>query len=201
MKFCLTILFIGLYSLLHAQDVNRLIKEGNDAYKKGDYKNAVELYKNALSKDAKNNIAKYNLGNAMIKQKDALSAVKYYDEVAVSESDEALKAKALYNKGVSEVEQQKLLEAIESFKKALMITPDDNETRENLQKALNDLKKQQQQNQPQQQQNKKQKQQQQKKQPNPQMMEQKFAELRDKEKQLQKQLQQKPNASQPDKDW
>jgi len=200
-KFCLTILFIGLYSLLHAQDVNRLIKEGNDAYKKGDYKNAVELYKNALSKDAKNNIAKYNLGNAMIKQKDALSAVKYYDEVAASESDEALKAKALYNKGVSEVEQQKLLEAIESFKKALMITPDDNETRENLQKALNDLKKQQQQNQPQQQQNKKQKQQQQKKQPNPQMMEQKFAELRDKEKQLQKQLQQKPNASQPDKDW
>jgi len=37
--------------------------------------------------------------------------------------------------------------------------------------------------------------------PNPQMMEQKFNELRDKEKQLQKMLQQKPNQSQPDKDW
>jgi Ca-activated chloride channel family protein len=191
-----------LSSLLHAQEENRLIKDGNDAYKKGDYKKAAELYKKALAKDAKNNTAKYNLGNAVIKQKDVLTAAKYYDEVAASESDEALKAKALYNKGVSEVEQQKLLEAIESFKKALMITPDDDETRENLQKALNDLKKQQQQNQPQAQ-NKKQKQQQQqnKKQPNPQMMEQKFAELRDKEKQLQKQLQQKPNASQPDKDW
>lgn len=201
MKFCLTILFIAFCSILHAQEVNRLIKEGNDAYKKGDYKNAAELYKKALSKDAENNIAKFNLGNAFIKQKDVLSAEKYYDDIAASESDEALKAKALYNKGVAEIEQQKLLQAIEAFKKALMITPDDNETRENLQKALNDLKKQQQQKQPQQQQNKKQKQQQQKKPPNPQMMEQKFAELRDKEKQLQKQLQQKPNASQPEKDW
>ena len=37
--------------------------------------------------------------------------------------------------------------------------------------------------------------------PNPEMMEQKFNELRDKEKQLQKMLQQKSNQGQPDKDW
>lgn len=181
--------------------MNRTIKDGNDAYKKGDYKNAAEFYKKALSKDRKNNIAKFNLGNASIKQKDVLSAEKYYDDVAAS-ADDNLKAKAFYNKGVAEVQQQKLVEAIEAFKKALTLTPDDNETRENLQKAINDLKKQQQQNAPQPQQKNQQKQQQQKKkQTNPEMMEQKFNELRDKEKQLQKMLQRKPNASQPEKDW
>jgi tetratricopeptide (TPR) repeat protein len=183
--------------------VNRTIKQGNDAYKKGDYKDAASLYKTALGKDSKNTAAKFNLGNALDKTNDLVNAEKYYDEIASSSStDASLKAKSFYNKGVAEAQQQKLLEAIESFKQALKLTPEDDEARENLQKAINDLKKQQQQPQPQSNKSKQKQQPQQKnKMPNPQMMEQKFNELRDKEKQLQKMLQQRPNQSQPDKDW
>jgi Ca-activated chloride channel family protein len=188
--------------MLGAQEVNRVIKQGNEAYKKGDYKNAASLYKTALGNDSKNLTAKFNLGNALDRQNDPLNAEKYYDEVTAT-TDASLKAKAFYNKGVAEAQQQKLPEAIESFKNALLLTPEDDDTRENLQKAINDLKKQQQQNQPKQQQKNKQKQQpqQKNKMPNPEMMEQKFNELRDKEKQLQKLLQQKQNQGQPDKDW
>jgi Ca-activated chloride channel family protein len=197
----LTILFAIAFCVLHAQDVNRMIKQGNDAYKKGDYKNAASLYKTALGKDSKNTTAKFNLGNSLYKQSDFVSAEKYYDEVT-SSTDVSLKAKSFYNRGVAEAQQQKLPEAIESFKHALLLTPEDDDTRENLQKAINDLKKQQQQNQPKPQKNKQKQQPQQKnKMPYPEMMEQKFNELRDKEKQLQKMLQQKSTQGQPDKDW
>jgi Ca-activated chloride channel family protein len=202
MKFSFTILFTFIFYLLKAQDVNKMISNGNDAYKKGAYKNASDLYKKALEKDDKNNTAKFNLGNALEKQNDAANAEKYYDEVAASANEMSLKAKAFYNKGVSQVLQQKLPDAIESFKEALKLIPEDNDTRENLQKAINDLKKQQQslsQNQKKQQKPRQEKQK--NKLTNQETMEQKFNELHDKEKQLQKMLQKKPNASQPEKDW
>jgi len=203
LKLFLTILSILLFYASQAQDVNKIISDGNEAYKKGAYKNASELYKKALKKDDKNSTAKFNLGNALEKQNDAANAEKYYNEVAASANEASLKEEAFYNKGVAQVLQQKLPDAIESFKEALKLTPEDNDARENLQKAINDLKKQQQslsqQNQ------KKQQKPQQEKQKNKltsqEMMEQKFNDLRDKEKQLQKMLQKKPNASQPEKDW
>jgi tetratricopeptide (TPR) repeat protein len=203
LKFLLSILSIFLFHLLQAQEVNKIISEGNNAYKKGAYKNASELYKKALRKDNKNNTAKFNLGNALEKQNDGTNAEKYYNEVATAANEASLKAEAFYNKGVTQVLQQKLAEAIESFKESLKLTPEDNDARENLQKAINDLRKQQQSLS--QQNPKKQQKPPQEKQKNKltsqEMIEQKFNELRDKEKQLQKMLQRKPNASQPEKDW
>jgi len=200
LKLYFIILLVICSKTLLAQDINNIIKEGNDAYKTNDFKTSTELYKKALAKDAQNKVAKFNLGNALEKQKNAEEAEKYYNEVATSTTDADLKSKALYNKGVAQVQQQKLEEAIEAFKQSLTLKPDDNDIRENLQKAINDLKKKQQsssQNQ------KKQKPQPEKKnkQPNKEMMEQKFNELRDNEKQLQKALQRKPNLEQPQKDW
>ena len=199
MKLLGTILFLFFVSLLKAQEANSFVKEGNDAYRKADYNNAEALYKKALGKEPANNAAKFNLGNALHKQNNFADAEKYYDEIA-SSNDPELKAKALYNKGVAQVYQQKLKEGIETFKQSLMIDPADNDTRENLQKAINELKQQQQSN-PQQNQNKSKQDKNKNKQPDKEMMEQKFNELRDKEKQLQKMLQKKNNSNQPDKDW
>lgn len=201
MKPYLLIVFLLLFQHVHAQQSNVEIKVGNDAYLKGDYKTAAEMYKKVLTREPNNLIAKFNLGNALIKQQDALSAEKYYDEVAMIETDPSIRSKALYNKGVAEIRAQKLIEAIDAFKKSLLLDPDDDQTRENLQKALNDLKQQQQQNSPQQKKQNKQKQQPKKQQTSPEMMEQKFNELQDKEKQLQKMLQRKPVNNQPEKDW
>ena len=200
MKLLGTILFLFFVSLLKAQEANSFVKEGNDAYRKADYNNAEALYKKALGKEPANNAAKFNLGNALHKQNNFADAEKYYDEVALS-NDPDLKAKALYNKGVAQVYQQKLKEAVETFKQSLMIDPADNDTRENLQKAINELKQQQQSSQPKHNQDKSQQNKNKNKQPDKEMMEQKFNELRDKEKQLQKMLQKKNNSNQPDKDW
>ena len=44
MKLLLTIIYVLCFQLLEAQEVNVIVKDGNDAYKKGDYKNDVVFY-------------------------------------------------------------------------------------------------------------------------------------------------------------
>lgn len=198
MKYLFTILFIVFCQFALAQDPNATVNKGNDSYRKGDYKNAIELYKTAIAADAKNKAATFNMGNAYSRLNNNADAEKLFDDAAVS-TDNNIKAKALYNKGVVQVAQQKLQDAIGSFKQSLLLDPTDEEARENLQKALIDLRKQQQASPPPPANNKKQ---QQKNKPlNKDLIEQKLNELRDKEKQLQKRLQQKTNRQQPEKDW
>ncbi len=203
------IMFIALSSLvmidlnLNAQQSNSLVQKGNEAYRKGDYKNAAELYRQALMNNAGNITAKFNLGNALQKENDLASSEKEYNDAAGNAAESDLKAKAFYNKGLSLIRQKKIQDAIDAFKQSLKLQPADDEARENLQKAMNELKQQQQKQQPQKQQNKQNKpeKKQQNRQPNLQMMEQKFNELRNQEKQLQKMLQKKTTNAQPDKDW
>lgn len=183
-----------------SQNNNNIIKKGNDAYKKGDYKTAQENYLQALSTDPKNYTARFNLGNAQQKQNNAMASEKQYDEIIATGKDSSLISNAYYNKGLSLIAQRKLVEAIDAFKKSLLLSPLDNDTRENLQKAMNELKQQQQKQNPQpQNQNKTPKPSDSKL--NKQKAEQYLQQLRDEEKRLQKELQKKSNSNQPDQDW
>ena len=200
-KSFLIILLLCGYQTGFAQKADNIIKSGNEAYKKGDYKHAAELYKAALAEDKNSLAAKFNLGNAMLKQNNIVEAAQYFSQVSEAASDETFKSKALYNKGLTMLKSQKLPDAIDAFKQSLLLVPDDNDTRENLQKAIEELKKQQQSQPQQNQQQKPNPKKPQNKTPNKDVMEQKFDELKDKEKQLQKLLQKKSNTDQPEKDW
>jgi len=202
LKFFATILIFLSAVVGNAQPANNYIQKGNEAYRNNDFNTAIENYKNALRKDPGNNTARFNLANALQKQNQINEAQKKYNEVIEKTSINSLKAESNYNKALAYVKQKDLLQAISSFKESLRENPSDDDARENLQKALNELKKQQQQNQPQ---NKNQQQpnpKQQKQPPlNKEMMQQKFNELRNQEKQLQQKLQNKSSTTQPDKDW
>lgn len=191
-----------------AQTANATIQKGNEAYKKGDFTTAYSDYLKATEQDPNNVAAAFNLGNSLIKTNKASDAVVSYENAIKNSNDNNAKADSYYNEGLAYIKEKNLRKAAEAFKQSLRMSPNDQDARENLQKALNDLKKQQQQNQPQNknQQQKQDQQQKQKKQPqskmSQQMMEQKFRELRNQEKQLQKQLQQRNNSPfQPEKDW
>lgn len=204
MKKMILVLLCGVISVAsYCQQALTNVQKGNDAYRKGDYKVAADEYGKALAKDPTNQTAKFNLGNTQLKQKNMADAAKQYDDIINKTTDINLRSKAYYNKGLALVRQQNIDEAIQAFKQALSLNPNDNEIRDNLQKALNEKRQQDQQKQPQQKQQKKDqpKPQQPQKQLNKQMMEQKFNELRNQEKELQKQLQRKPSENQPDKDW
>ncbi len=192
-----------------AQRSNNLVVKGNDSYKKGDYKQAQAAYEKALQLDKTNNTALFNSGNALQRLGNYADADKLFQSVLDGAKDTALQSKSAYNKGVAEVKQKQLQEAINSFKQSLRLNPQDEEARENLQKALNERKQEQQQqdkNQDKKQQDK-QKKQENKPQPKPenkiskQQAENLLDQLRKEEKQLQDLQKQKIKQQTPDKDW
>lgn len=138
---CLLPVFICLLPMAtFAQNEKELIKKGNEAYNKKEYDNAVTNYKQATEKNPVNATAQYNLGNALYKNKKTDEAVQAYDEAlskAVSKED---KSKSYYNKGVVLQNNKKLPECIEAYKNALKLNPQDEDARQNLQKALQQQK-------------------------------------------------------------
>ncbi len=190
-----------------AQGVNNFIAKGNDLYKKGDYKQAQVEYEKALKADKANGSAQFNDGNALQKMGNYADARKLFQSVLENTKDPSLQSKSSYNKGVAEVKQQQLQEAVNSFKQSLRLNPTDEESRENLQKALNELKKQQDSNKDnkkqdnkKQQDNKSQKQKPESK-ISKQQAENLLNQLRQEEKQLQDYQKQKIKQQNPEKDW
>jgi Ca-activated chloride channel family protein len=200
MKYCITIILLSFSMFATAQRANNYIKKGNDAYRKSDFNTAVKDYENALKKDPENSVARFNLANTLQRQNNTKQAIKNYDEIIADASLNSLKAECNYNKGLSYIKEKDLLKAIESFKAALKQNANDDDARENLQKALNELNKQQN-SKPRP--NKQQQDPKQKKQTplNKEMMLQKLNELRNQEKLLQQKLQSKNNTLQPEIDW
>ena len=144
MKTKFSILFIAFLisvAYLRAQDTDRLIQRGNEEYKQKEYQMAEAAYNEVLNFDPANNIAKYNKAAALYRQTKADESVKVLEDLAFKTETRDLKSKAYYNKGAILSSQKKLEESIEAYKNALRQNPDDKEARENLQKALLELKK------------------------------------------------------------
>ena len=134
------------------QDANELIRDGNRLYKNGEYEKAAGHYQAAAGKSA-DFVANLNLGNALFRMKKTEEAVAAYNRALQSATSPADRAEIFFNKGVVLQMNNQLPECIEAYKEALRLRPDDEEARQNLQKALK-KQKQDQQNQQHQQQNK-----------------------------------------------
>lgn len=125
-----------------AQSEKHLLVKGNQLYKSGEFEKAAGEYRKAAERNAKNAEAHFNLGNALYKAKKTDEAQKAFD--AASETgDKSVMSKSAYNKGVVLTRENKLNESIDAYKESLRRDPLDEEARENLQKAINELKKQQ----------------------------------------------------------
>jgi len=177
--FILLLFFTSLAA--QAQNVKAHLSKGNQYYKQTQFDLAEAEYRKALQVEPGNQIAQYNLANALQKQKKYDPAAQVLENLYGSATDIKIKSPSAYNQGVAYTKQKNLEASIESYKKALRLNPDDRQARENLQKALSELKKKQEEEQKQQQ----------KQQSN---MSQKEAEqklklLQEKEKQLQQRLQ------------
>jgi tetratricopeptide (TPR) repeat protein len=142
-KTILLIITIIAPVMLFAQKDNSLIKKGNEAYGKNEFNKAIENYKAAAGKNPRNDIAQYNLGNALYKSKKTTDAIQAYDNFLQYTANPLDKAKAYYNKGVALQNNNQLPECIDAYKNALKLSPNDDDTRQNLQKALQQQKQQQ----------------------------------------------------------
>ncbi len=201
----LLLLVTVFYNDVNAQEADQDIKNGNDLYKQQKYEPAAQAYDQALAKDPQNKTALFNRASTTFRLSKYSEAIKSFDDIVAKSTGADEKSKAYYNKGAILSSQKRLEESIEAYKDALRQNPDDKEARENLQKALLELKKKtppppkKENEKKKQQQNKKQ---QQKPQMNPKDAEQKLKLLQQKEKDLQQKMQkQKTKTTGGPKDW
>lgn len=124
-----------------AQRSTTYVAKGNEYYLQLEFALAEDQYRKALEVEPRNAEARYNLGNALMQQKKYKAAIEEYGLLTTENKN--LQAAAHYNTGVSYTKQKDLPASIEAYKAALRINSADKEARENLQKALSELKKEQ----------------------------------------------------------
>ena len=115
-----------------AQTDRQYIREGNKQFRIGQYDKAEVSYRKAVESNPKNPQAIFNLGNALLAQKKDSAAVQQFEQSARMESNPLRKSAAYHNMGVICQTHKMYDDAIEAYKNALRMNPNDDETRYNL---------------------------------------------------------------------
>ena len=129
----------------------RHIREGNGLYEKQRFADAEKSYRKALQKDSLSVEGAFNLGDTHYATENFAAAEEQFRKVAERKEgvSDAQRAAAYFNLGNSQFQQQKLDEALESYKQSLKLNPSDLEAKFNYAytKAMKDQQDQNQQNQ------------------------------------------------------
>lgn len=138
----LAIILLQVSAPADDRDAAQNIKDGNRLYKNGQMTAAADAYDKATNSKYRYT-ALVNKGNALYRQKKYDEAIKTYNLAASKKNGDAmLRSGGYYNAGVVYSTQKKIAESIEEYKNALRLNWKDTKARENLQKALLELKKQ-----------------------------------------------------------
>jgi len=122
-----------------------LVKEGNNAYTKGEYDSAVTAYDDALKDAPDSPYVCFNKGAALYKKGDYEGASEAFEKAALNSREQQLEAKSKFNLGNSaykeaeaqkEKDLQKALEgcskSVSYYQEALDLDPDLKEAAENM---------------------------------------------------------------------
>jgi len=142
MKNTLFILSLLMCITSFAQNKKSLLRDGNELYTDSSYNDAEMQYRKSLEKDQDYFNASFNLADAVYKQERYEESSALFEALIDNAPTENDLAKVYHNLGNSLTQEQKLEEAIEAYKNALRINPNDAETRHNL--ALSKKQKQEQ---------------------------------------------------------
>jgi Ca-activated chloride channel family protein len=116
---------------------------GNRAYRHGDYSKAVERYRAALLKGASTPRLEYNLGTALFQVGEAEDARHLLESALRAQSPE-LRARAFYNLGnvlsqSGAASAEDMRAAIEAFRRSLLLDPQNEDARWNIELAMRRL--------------------------------------------------------------
>jgi len=136
MRICLLFLGCFLFSIASAQNERGIARKANKYYLDSLFLDSEVLYRKSLSKNNEFSEAKFNLADALFKQDRYDESISLLKDVVNTTHDSLLKAESYYNMGNNFLKQQKIEEAIDSYKNSLLINPDDEEARYNLSKSM-----------------------------------------------------------------
>lgn len=150
---CVAVISFMAHAYAQNMPERGLVRKGNRQFAKQRYEQSADSYQQALVYDSTSFAAKYNLGNAMFRTERYDRAEQLLTATAADSLQSATdRAEAYFNLGNAQFAQQKLQEALQSYRRSLMLNPDDMEAKYNY-AYTKKLLEQQQQNQDQQQQN------------------------------------------------
>lgn len=119
-----------------------LIKEGNKAFADSNFVDAFALYEQALQANPLSDAARYNKAvtltfmsnedNKGTANDPRVKAAEIFESVAKTSKDDALVEKSFYNLGNMAFRDGDYAAAIEQYKGALRVNPDNKKTRQNL---------------------------------------------------------------------
>jgi Ca-activated chloride channel family protein len=125
--------------------VEKLNNDGNEAFGEQDYEGAMTAYQQAQGKSPELAEPHYNAANTHYRQQAYDQAQQEIEQALVSErTQEGLDEHSYYNLGNTFVQAQQYGAAIEAYKEALRLDPNDLEAKQNLELALRKLTQQQQ---------------------------------------------------------
>jgi tetratricopeptide (TPR) repeat protein len=129
------LLFLAITMTACAANPAERNNTGGSLYNQGDYANAVNAYQAAqvLSPDAAEPY--FNAASALAQQGNLADAIAALQQ-ALKTSDETLTEKAYYNLGNVYFEMASYEDAVKAYQQALLIMPDDEDARYNLELAL-----------------------------------------------------------------
>jgi tetratricopeptide (TPR) repeat protein len=103
---------------------NKLLKQGEEAFKKRDFKTAIQAYESAIKESSEVPAqANMNLGSAYFQIKDYTKAQKNYQNAASSLNSSVLKSVAFQQIGNIFTEQKDFKSALDWYKKSLKVNP------------------------------------------------------------------------------
>jgi tetratricopeptide (TPR) repeat protein len=130
--------------LLPGKSASELVEEGNEHFKKGDMEEALKRYLAAQSQHPNAPELHFNIGDVEFSKGKFDNAALEFRRVAQN-SDRRLLPQAAYNLGTAMAQDKKTERAIELYKAAIKLDPNDVEARHNLGVLLEQQQKQQQQ--------------------------------------------------------
>ena len=140
---CLILMILAIPAM--AQSGRGDIRQGNRHFKNEKFDIAELAYRKALEEKKVNQVAEFNLGDALYRQKKFEEAGNQFEAAASSEISKTNSAKAYHNLGNSLLQAGKIDESITAYKDALRRNPVDLGTKYNLSYAQMMKKKQEQQ--------------------------------------------------------
>lgn len=143
MKYCIAILVLFISALSYSQEWRDSLSVARQAYKKKEYKKALDYYRSAQKKAPENIDLSDEMGQSAYKAREFEQAEKIYQQSTTSKKDKDAKARTYHNMGNSRMQKKDYQGAIESYKESLRNKPNDEETRYNLSEAIRRLKDQQ----------------------------------------------------------
>ena len=118
--------------------------EALEHYQRGEYDQALQLYRDALLDRPDSPELHFNVGDALFKRGEYDQALREFERV-LSAEEKKIQAQAHYNMGNSFFQQQAFEQAVAAYKQALELDTADEDAKVNLELALEKLQDQQQQ--------------------------------------------------------